>query len=342
MVGQKIWGWSPIVDELVWAELRQAASRGPVIDFESTIRLPDGAERLIAATLDFQHGGEDRFVIVYVRDITEQRAVEERVAESEARYAAVFEKNRAIKLVIDPFTAEIVDANPAACELYGYSHEELLALKITDVNAASEADVAEALARTASELVTRFVARHRLASGELRDVEVNSGPFEVGGRTLLFSIVQDVTDRSRAEEALHKSEAMYRRIVDLAGEGIWGMDGEYRTTFVNPQIAAMLGYESQEMLAHVVIEFMFEEDAADHGARMRERRRGSGGPLPAAVQTQGRRRGLDGRVVHPRDRPGGRVPRFVRHVRRCHRAETLRGCVRAKRGPFPPRLRVDD
>ena len=66
-----------------------------------------------------------------------------------------------------------------------------------------------------------------------------------------------------------ESDALYRRIVETAREGIWAMDAEYRTTFVNSQMAQMLGYEVEEMLGRPVTDFMFEEDLAIDGAAMR-------------------------------------------------------------------------
>ena len=83
-------------------------------------------------------------------------------------------------------------------------------------------------------------------------------------------------ERQAAAQAA-ESDALYRRIVETAGEGIWAMDGEDRTTFINPQMAASLGYEVEEMLGRPVPGFMFEEDLADFDARMRERRRGESG-----------------------------------------------------------------
>ena len=58
-----------------------------------------------------------------------------------------------------------------------------------------------------------FDFRHRLASGEIRDVEVCSGPIIVGGRTLLFSVINDVTERKWAKEALRESEELLQSLV---------------------------------------------------------------------------------------------------------------------------------
>jgi PAS domain S-box-containing protein len=120
--------------------------------------------------------------------------------ESEARYQQVFDTNQAVKLLIDPGDGAIIEANQAACDFYGYSKEEILTRKITHINMLPPNQVHEEMARAKSENRLFFNFPHRLASGEIRDVEVYSGPVKTGERTLLFSIVHDVTDRNKAEK----------------------------------------------------------------------------------------------------------------------------------------------
>jgi PAS domain S-box-containing protein len=77
-----------------------------------------------------------------------------------------------------------------------------------------------------------------------------------------------------ANRELQESEAKYRRIVDAAGEGIWGLGPDTLTNFANARMAEMLGYSCDEMIGRPVTDFMFEEDVPDHLARMENRRRG--------------------------------------------------------------------
>ena len=82
-------------------------------------------------------------------------------------------------------------------------------------------------------------------------------------------------ERLDAEIALRQSEEQYRLIFNTAQEGIWGVDAMMRTTFVNPRMAAMLGYEPEEMMGRVLEDFFFQdEDLADHCRRMQERQQG--------------------------------------------------------------------
>lgn len=73
---------------------------------------------------------------------------------------------------------------------------------------------------------------------------------------------------------MRESEARYRQIIEATNEGIWAMDADHLTTFVNPRMAALLGYANGEMLGRPVEEFMFVEDLEEHGERMQARHHG--------------------------------------------------------------------
>jgi len=87
----------------------------------------------------------------------------------------------------------------------------------------------------------------------------------------------DITERKKAEEKLRESEEFNRRIVQTANEGIWAMDGGTTTTFVNPKMAEMLGYQVDEMLGQPVTQFMLAEEIADHDQKMTQRKSGQKG-----------------------------------------------------------------
>ncbi|MBI9090473.1 MAG: PAS domain S-box protein [Desulfobacterium sp.] len=142
--------------------------------------------------------GEKRLVAI-VRDVSERKQAETALKESELLYKALFKKNRSVMLLIDPDTADIVDANPSACSYYGYSKKRITRMKISDINALSKGDVSSEMRKAESEQRHYFNFCHRLASGAIHDVEVYSGPVKVGGRSLLCSIVHDISKRKASE-----------------------------------------------------------------------------------------------------------------------------------------------
>ncbi|MDM8548844.1 response regulator [Desulfobacterales bacterium HSG2] len=141
--------------------------------------------------------------------------------ESEERYRQMFQNNTAVKLLIDPEDGAIVDANPAASEFYGYEPEKLRQMKITDINMLSPEKVREEMQNAKAEKRGYFLFPHKLASGEIRDVEVHSGPVITRGRTLLFSVIHDITEEKLAKETLRKSEALLNETQRLAKVGGW-------------------------------------------------------------------------------------------------------------------------
>ena len=202
------------------------------------------------------------------------KQAEEDLSASEERFRITFQGHDAIMLLIDQETGTIQDANRAAVRFYGYSKELLCQMTIQEINTLSAEEVAHQRTLAIEKRRNYFIFPHRLADGEVKTVEVHSSPIAIRGKTLLFSIIHDISDRIQSEKALEDSEKKYRMIVETAKEGVWSMDGEYRTTFVNKSMADMLGYEPDEMLGRRVDSFMVPEDLGDHSKKMEARTHG--------------------------------------------------------------------
>jgi len=123
---------------------------------------------------------------------------EQELRENEELYHAMFSNNTAVKLLIDPSDGLIVDANPAAAAYYGWPVEKLRTMRISEINTLPPDQVKQQMELALGEQRRFFRFQHRLASGEMREVEVFSGQVDYHGRPLLYSIVSDVTDRERA------------------------------------------------------------------------------------------------------------------------------------------------
>lgn len=194
----------------------------------------DGKGELIAAIETFE-------------DLTEIKRTEKRLAESEKRYRTIFEESPAVMLVIDPHSAGIVGANEAAVQFYGYGREELLGKSMTEIIALPGDQVLQML-WDATQGPHYIHLQHRLASGEVRDVELSRGPINVDGTTYLFSIIHDVTARKAAEQAMREGDDKLQAITSTATDAIILIDDGGKVSYWNAAAEKIFGYDDHEMM----------------------------------------------------------------------------------------------
>jgi PAS domain S-box-containing protein len=184
-------------------------------------------------------------LILLNRTIEGRLLAEAALRESQRHYRSLFNDSRAVMLLVDPITGEIIDANGAACRFYGCDAEGRCSHTIGEITALPVAEVQAEVERAREEGRDYLLLRHRLFNGEIRDVEVYQSPLTLGGRGLLFSIVHDVSQRRRAEEALRESEEMFRSLAEESPNMIFINDFR-RIVYVNRRCVEMMGYSREE------------------------------------------------------------------------------------------------
>lgn len=204
----------------------------------------------------------------------------------------VYGLNPAIKLLIDPASGRILDANDAAAAFYGYSVEELCALQIQQINTLGVDEVEAEMERARAGNRAFFRFRHRLRSGEQRDVEVYTGPVLVEGATCLLSIIHDVTDRERALEEHARSEARQRALLRALPVGV-ALHRYEKLIWANEGLAQIVGRTTEEMVGAQLAEILPAETSAATLERMR-RTAAAGGSAPVV---RGQLLHAEGRVV---------------------------------------------
>ena len=177
-------------------------------------------------------------------DVTDEAEAARIVAESQRRFAAMFRDHDAVMLLIDPASGQIVDANPAAADFYGYSMDVLTSMRIDQINMLQPAEVARRRAQALTGHRGRFVFPHKLASGEIRKVEVHSSPLEDDGRLLLFSIVTDITELEAREERLREAAAVFDNISDA----VLLSDEHAIVRQVNAAFPEVTGWQSEDIV----------------------------------------------------------------------------------------------
>ncbi|MBU1101830.1 MAG: PAS domain S-box protein [Bacteroidetes bacterium] len=186
-------------------------------------------------------------VLMNYRDITERKQTEEALRESEVRFRNLFEKNNAVMLIVEPKTGKIKDANASAAVFYGYSIDELKNKTIQEINTLAPEKTEEERSKAEAGQQNYFVFPHKLASGEIRTVEVHSSPITFHQEILLVSIIHDVTERKKAEAALRESEYFFKESQRAAFIGSYKVDfitGLWESSEVLDQI---FGIEKEEV-----------------------------------------------------------------------------------------------
>ncbi len=210
------------------------ALRGETIrEEEEIVRTPAAGElrrRLVSGAPVRDGDGAVIGSVCVVRDVTDRVRAEQERREGEEQFRVLFEEHLAPMLIIEPDSGQIVDANAQAAQFYGYSREQLRAMRIEQLNQLPPEQVAAERRKAVARGQNVFTFPHRLASGEVRFVDVYSSPVTIQGRPALFSIIHDVTERKRTEETLERTRRTLAEAQEIAHLGSFEFDAATRTT----------------------------------------------------------------------------------------------------------------
>ena len=205
-----------------------------------------------------------------------------------------------INTMPDPFyvkdaTGAFILVNNAFCTLAGKSRQDILFQRAETVfpgqtGSASLKNDAMVMASGFEDIVeeTAFDAQGRHHTFMTRKSVYKNA----SDTRYVVGVIHDISTRKKAERALEQSEARYRRFVETANEGIWAVDANWRTTYVNAVMAAMLGADPAVMPRQPVRKFLFAEDKELHRAMVRREALPPGGGL-----YERRLRRLDGQEI---------------------------------------------
>ena len=183
--------------------------------------------------------------------------------EAEASYRAIFDSSEDAIFVHDLHSGALVDVNPKACQAYGYSYEEMLALEIDDFSAGyapyTGQEAAVYLARARAGEPQRFEWHRRNRDGSLHWDEVLLKRATIGGVDRILAFTREITQRKEAEQALRASEMQHRAIADTALDCFIGMDERGRVLVFNPAAEQCFGMRRDQVLGRSLLGLIIPE-----------------------------------------------------------------------------------
>jgi PAS domain S-box-containing protein len=190
----------------------------------------------------------------------ERRYAIEAHTRSETSYRSLLESTEDAVFVHDIATGAIVDVNHTACERYGYTRAEMLALTIADLSEGvppyTEVDAMRHLSRALAGEPVLIEWHARNKDGSLRWDEVRIKRTTIGGVDRLLVFTRDITERKTAEEALRASEERYHTIFNASVDGLALCTPDGRVMEANPAFCRLHGYSREELLAAESFQFV--------------------------------------------------------------------------------------
>ncbi len=159
------------------------------------------------------------------------------------RLRAMFDQHSALKVVIDAETRGIVDANPALCNYFGATRQEMLAQSMHDYNLLAPHVLDEQFRNTLDGEVMFSAAPHRLKNGDIKFLDVYASTIEDGGRKLVYAILFDSTDRERYRNELLQEKELLRTTLHSIGDGVVTTDNRGIITSMNSVAENLTGWD---------------------------------------------------------------------------------------------------
>lgn len=189
---------------------------------------------------------------VLIRDVSEAEATLGRLRQLAKRNDAILRSSMDGFFVVgdDYFFREV---NDAFCRMTGYSSDELLRMRVSELEAPN---VAAGLVAPPKTGLHQYPAAHRHKDGRLIFLDISLLVLRDEGQKILVGFARDVTERKRAQEELQRLNRQNKLILDSAAEGICGLDQGGQLTFANPAAIKLLGWMDESPIGkpmHLIV-----------------------------------------------------------------------------------------
>jgi PAS domain S-box-containing protein len=177
-------------------------------------------------------------------EIKEHILTENALRLSEEKYRLFLENNNAIILTLDTETGTIIFANNAAVNFYGYEKNDLEGMNISKINILNPKEIELKMKTALDQKQNYFIFKHKLASGEIKEVEIYQTKYILNNKPIFLIIIHDISERRIAEESLAK----FKLGIEHSSEAIFICEIDGNISYVNPSFEKIYGFSSSEVI----------------------------------------------------------------------------------------------
>jgi|GEM_PF-5560446 len=241
---------------------QQLDAAGRVREFEYRMRAKDGREVHVLASVERIEFGGEPCLLYMTHDISRRKYVEANLRTLQSRFEKVFRASPVGIVVTSLHEGRIIDVNDTFLTLVGYDRADVVEYSVSQLHLWEDFTLRD----TAVERVQQGVsvrdlpARIRRRDGTMLDMLISFELLELEGEPCLLSMMQDVTDRKRAEAALERSEARFRSLVQNSGDMIAVQTRKGVLTYMTPSIVTVLGVTPDEIIGQNGLESIHPDD----------------------------------------------------------------------------------
>ena len=211
----------------------------------------DGSEVVLEIRAGLPAQGDDPQLFRGVAiDVTERKRAEDRVRESESRFATLFQENPVALTLVSLPDGKFVDVNKAFTKYSGYSREEVIGKTSREKRLFVDEKDYERVksAFSGGQMAHGRLIRCQSKDGRIRTCQFKSSIIRMNGTPHILSSIEDITEQKDLYDALAESRERFSQVAENAGEWIWEIDADGLYTYCSPGIEKILGYRPEELV----------------------------------------------------------------------------------------------
>ncbi len=262
---------TPRVREILlsWQETGEITWKtGAIASIRQTVPLPTGGSNLfeVRKVPLFNPDGSRKGMVVAGRDITQEVQAEAALRDSEQRFRAIFER-AAIGMAVATLEGMAIATNPAFQAMLGRSETQLRGAGLDECAHPQDAKIDRELRQELAagmRSAYQIEKRYRRPDGSIRWGRLSASAIgsSQGKSQFILEMVEDITDRKQAQLALLQNEAKWRSLILNSSDIITILDESGRIVYESPSVETVLGYEPEELVGEIVLDFVHPDDIA--------------------------------------------------------------------------------